>query len=100
MHKWGNWYAAGGPGHVHGFSYEDIRTITHPALVAHGFDPVHPRRTAEELCRQLPKAEWVEYSDRFTQEEIDRAREEGPVTQQVALALPFIEEFLQRIELE
>lgn len=98
MRKWGSWYEAGGPGHVHGFSYEHIPTITVPTLVAHGFDPVHPRRAAEALYRQLPNAEWVEYSDRFTQEEIDRAREEGPVTQQVALLLPFIEAFLERIE--
>ena len=53
---------------------------------------------AEKLYQQLPNAEWVEYSDRYSQEEIDRAREEGPATQQVALSLPFIEEFLQRIE--
>jgi pimeloyl-ACP methyl ester carboxylesterase len=97
MYKWANWYEAG-PGHVHGFSYETIRTITHPALVAHGFDPLHPRHAAEKLYQQLPNAEWVEYSDRFTPEEIDRAREEGPATQQVALTLPFIEAFLQRVE--
>jgi pimeloyl-ACP methyl ester carboxylesterase len=97
MRKWGNWYVAG-PGHVHGLSYEYIRPITLPTLVAHGFDEVHPRHAAEKLYQQLPNAEWVEYSDRYTREEIDQAREEGTATQQVALSLPFIEEFLQRIE--
>ena len=91
MRRWGNWYQAG-PGHVHGLSYEYVRPITLPALVAHGFDPVHPRDTAEKLCRVLPNAEWVEYSDRYTQDEIDQAG------QKWALALPFMEAFLGRIE--
>ena len=97
MRKWCNWYGAG-PGHVHGFSYETIRTITLPALVAHGFDPVHPRHAAEQLYPQLPNAEWVEYSDRYTQEEIDQARKGGLATQTVALTLPFIEAFLRKLE--
>jgi pimeloyl-ACP methyl ester carboxylesterase len=99
MRKWGNWYKAGF-GHSHGLSYEIIRTIAQPALVLHGFDAIHPRKAAEELYRQLPNAEWVEYTDRWSQEEFDQVREEGPAIQKVALILPFIEEFLQRIESE
>jgi pimeloyl-ACP methyl ester carboxylesterase len=97
MRRWGNWYMAG-PGHSHGLPYEIIRTIEHPALVLHGFDPLHPRQAAEALYQQLPNAEWVEYTDLWSQEEIDRAQEEGLATQQVALLLPFIEAFLERIE--
>lgn len=97
MRRWGNWCMAG-PGHSHGLPYEIIRTIEHPALVLHGFDPLHPRQAAEALYQQLPNAEWVEYTDRWSQAEIDRAQEEGLATQQVALLLPFIEAFLQRIE--
>ena len=92
MNRWAGWYGQG-PGHVHGVPYEDIRPITLPALVAHGFDPIHPRDTAEELCRLLPNAQWVEYSDRYTQDEMDQAGEFG-----WGLALPFMEEFLCRIE--
>ncbi len=87
MKRWAAWYAQG-PGHVHGVSYERIRSITLPALVAPGFDPVHPRDAAEELCQVLPNARWVEYSDRYTQEEMDRAGRSW------GLAVPFIEEFL------
>jgi pimeloyl-ACP methyl ester carboxylesterase len=97
MRRWGNWGMAG-PGHSHGLSYEIIRTIEHPALVLHGFDAIHPRRAAEALYQQLPNAEWVEYTDRWSQEEFDRVREEGPATQRVALILPFIEAFLRQIE--
>ena len=97
MRKWGDWYTSG-PGHVHGLSYQDIRPITVPALVAYGLDYVHPRRSAEQLCEVLPNAEWVEYSDRYTQAEIDVVEEEGLNTQKIAMVLPFVEEFLQRLE--
>ena len=91
MRKWARWYAQGA-GHIHGVSYGYIRPITLPALVAHGFDPIHPRDTAEELYRVLPNAEWVEYSDRYTQEEMEQANHSW------GLALPFMEEFLDRLE--
>jgi pimeloyl-ACP methyl ester carboxylesterase len=91
MRRWAGWYGQG-PGHVHGIPYEDIRPITLPALVAHGFDPVHPRDTAEELYQLLPNAQWVGYSDRYAQEEMDQAGMGW------GLALPFMEEFLHRME--
>jgi pimeloyl-ACP methyl ester carboxylesterase len=97
MRRWGDWYMSG-PGHVHGLSYEDIRLITLPALVAHGLDHIHPRRSAEQLYGVLPNADWVEYSDRYAQEEIDAVEEEGLTTQKIAMVLPFVEEFLQRLE--
>jgi len=91
MKKWGNWYLSG-HGHLFGLPYEYIRATTLPALVAHGFDPLHPRQRAEELCRLLPNGEWVEYSDRYTQEEMEQAGWSW------GLALPFMEEFLARLE--
>ena len=91
MKLWASWYGQG-PGHVHGIPYEHLRCINLPTLVAHGFDPIHPRDAAEELCRILPRAEWVEYSDRYTAEEIEQAGKSW------GLALPFIEGFLARTE--
>lgn len=91
MRSWARWYGKG-PGHVHGINYDEIRSIALPTLVAHGFDPVHPRDSAEELCRLIPRAEWVEYSDRYTSEEMDQAGRSW------GLALPFIEEFVDRVE--
>jgi len=88
LRRWASWYGQG-PGHVHGAPYDDIRPITLPALVAHGFDPIHPRDTAEALYRLLPNAEWVEYSDRYTEEEMAQAGYSW------ALALPFMEAFLR-----
>ncbi len=98
MRKWGRPGFSGRP-HLAGLTEDQVRRITVPTLVAHGFDELHPRRTAEELYRLLPNAEWVEYTDRFTQEEIDRAQAaDAPPTQQAALRMPFIEAFLQRVE--
>jgi len=91
MRRWASWYSSG-PGNAHGVSYDYIRSITLPALVAHGFDPLHPRQAAEKLFSQLPNAEWVEYSDRYTQEEMEQAGWSW------GLALPFMEEFLARLE--
>ena len=98
MKKWGHPNFSGRP-HLAGLTEDQVRRITVPALVAHGFNEVHPKRTAEELYRLLPNAEWVEYSDRYTQEEIDQAQEaDAPPTQRAALRLPFVEEFLRRNE--
>jgi hypothetical protein len=97
MRKWGDWYMAG-PGHVHGFAYEVIQTITAPALVAHGLDLVHPARSAQQLWEVLPSAELVEYSERYPEEEIAAVEEEGLETQKIALVMPFVEEFLHRLE--
>jgi pimeloyl-ACP methyl ester carboxylesterase len=91
MRRWAGWYGKG-PGHVHGVSYDEIRRIALPTLVSHGFDPVHPGDSAEELFRLIPCAEWVEYSDKYTAEEMDQAGNSW------GLALPFIEEFVDRVE--
>jgi hypothetical protein len=74
-----------------------VRRITVPTLVAHGFNDIHPRRTTEELYRLLSDAERVEYTDQFTQKEIDQALiADAPPTQRAALRMPFVEAFLQR----
>ena len=45
----------------------------------------------------MPNAEWVEYTDRFTQEEIDQVQAaNAPFTQQAALRMPFVEAFMRR----
>jgi pimeloyl-ACP methyl ester carboxylesterase len=93
MRKWGNW-ALSERFYLAGLSDDQIRRISAPALIAHGINERHPRHTAEELYRLLPNAEWVEYTERCTPEEIEHAtgREKD------ILMMPFIEEFLQRIE--
>ena len=88
MKRWAAWYAQGA-GHIHGVPYEDVESLQLPALVAHGFDPVHPRDTAEELYRHLPNAQWVEYSELYTEEEMNHAGNSW------GLALPFVEKFLE-----
>lgn len=98
MRKYSRWFLSG-RFHLAQLSDEDLGRITAPALVLHGLDEAHPRHTAEELHSLLPNSEWVEYSDLYSQEEIDQVRESDVyVTQKGALGLPFIEEFLQRIE--
>jgi pimeloyl-ACP methyl ester carboxylesterase len=95
IRKWGSGWLSERL-YLSGLSDDQIRRISAPALIAHGFDEGHPRHTAKELCGLLPNAEWVEYTNRFTQQEIDRAQE-AP-TQRAALRMPFVEAFLQRVE--
>jgi pimeloyl-ACP methyl ester carboxylesterase len=91
MRKWGRSILSGRP-HLAGLTEDQVRCISVPALVAHGFNPFHPRRAAETLYWLLPNAEWVEYTDRFTQKEIDQAQDKG------TLRRTFVEAFLRRNE--
>jgi pimeloyl-ACP methyl ester carboxylesterase len=98
MKKWGSWFMSGRL-HLAQLSDEDLRRITAPVLVIPGFEEPHPTHTAEEVHRLLPNSEWVDYSARHSQEVIDQVRESDDIdTQKAALSMPFIEEFLQRIE--
>ena len=98
MRKWGEWFLSERI-HLAGLSDEEIGGIRAPALIFHGIDQFHPRHTAEELHELLPNSDWVEYSDRYTQEEIEQmGRLDVPLTQLADLVTPYYEEFLQKNE--
>lgn len=98
MEKWGNWCSSERL-YLSGLSDAQVRHISAPALIAHEFNELHPRHTAEEVYRLLPNAEWVEYTDRYTQEKIDQTRASDAANREKdILIMPFAEAFLQRIE--
>jgi pimeloyl-ACP methyl ester carboxylesterase len=98
--KWGNFHFTGRL-HFGGLSDEDIQRITAPALVAHGFDPIHPRHTAESLHRLLPNAEWIEFADHYPRETLEQmAASDALWTEKAILTMPLIRKFLQRIEVQ
>ena len=97
LEEWGNWCLA--RSHFSGLTDDQIRAIGVPALVAHGYDEAHPRRTAEALQRLLPDAEWVEYAERWSQAELAQAQAADAVYRsQAVLTMPFIEDFLAWVE--
>lgn len=96
MERWGEWFQTH-HGHVAGLSAGELKQITILALVMHGFDDLHPQHSAQELANLLPNAEFVDYTSRYSQEEIRAVQEsEAYATQNAFLKLPFIEDFLQR----
>jgi pimeloyl-ACP methyl ester carboxylesterase len=98
MKRWGD-FEFTGHGHVGGLTDEDIQHITTPALVVPGFDPLHPRHTAEALHRLLPNAEWVEFANHYPQARLEQvAASDALWTEKAILTMPFIKRFLQRIE--
>lgn len=102
MKKWGNLgldWASSKRFHLCGLSDEQVHQITAPALVIQGFDELHPRQEAEELYRLLPNAAWVDFAHHYPQETIEQmAASELLWHQQSFLSMPFIRQFLQRIE--
>lgn len=102
MKQWGDacvGWASANRCHIGGLSEEQVRQITAPALIIHGFDPVHPRAVAEEVYRLLPNSTWVEFADHYTQETLEQlAVSETSWNDKTILAMPFIREFLQSVE--
>ena len=96
MNQWGEFYVSDRI-HLANLSDEELSQITQPALVAHGFNLLHPQETAEELHRLLPNSEWVEYSERYDHETIEYIAK-APFTEQRMAILPFVEEFIKRVE--
>ncbi len=102
MKKWGDlcekWILAK-RFHVCGLSDEEVRQITAPTLVIHGFDPVHPRLEAEAVYQLLPNAEWLEFSDHYSREMLERmVASDGLWHEKSILSMPLIKAFLQRVE--
>jgi 2-hydroxy-6-oxonona-2,4-dienedioate hydrolase len=96
--KWADWEVYGRFSTAC-LSDEEMSRITAPALVLHGLDPVHPRYTAEVVHRLLPNADWVEYTDHFSQEVLDQLRaSDAQNTEKDVLLLPIIASFLRRVE--
>lgn len=94
MRKWADWMLSG-RFHLSGLSDEVLRSIAAPTIIAHGFDDLHPRHTAEELHGLLPNSDWVEYSDYYSQERIDEVRvADNEGNQRAAMCMPVVERFL------
>jgi hypothetical protein len=87
MRKWGRWMLSERLS-LANLSDDDLSQIKVPTLIRPGSNEAHPRHTAEALHRFLPNSEWYDASDRFSQEEIA----------QKDFFLPFIEDFLQKVE--
>lgn len=102
MEQWGELamqWAARGRFAVAGLSDAQLGQITVPTLIAHGFDPLHPRAAAEMVYRRLPRAEWLEFSAHYAAEIVARAAASDTFwNQKSLLALPMIREFLRRVE--
>jgi pimeloyl-ACP methyl ester carboxylesterase len=102
MRKWAKWFASPRL-HLSNLSEEELAGIDVPAIVSHDFGAWHPEHTARALYRLLPNAEWVDYSSRYTPEEIQEmadivhARDIGTSTK-LAFRFPFYEDFLRRVE--
>jgi pimeloyl-ACP methyl ester carboxylesterase len=102
LYKWGETSAFIRP-HLVDLADEELAGITAPALVSHGLNAWHPEHTARELYELLPNAEWVDYADRYTPDEIQEivdiatTTDVAPSTTQ-AFRFPYYEDFLQRVE--
>ncbi len=98
MRQWAKWVMSGRV-HLGGLSDDELQSIDVPILIAHGHDGpggVHPRSAAEDLRRALPNVEWVNYSSRYSQSEIERfaaARK----TENFGALLAFVDEFVSRV---
>ena len=78
---------------------EQVKRITVPAIVTHGFDALHPEHTAKRLCELLSDAEWADYSKRFSPERIkEMSGDSATNVEHYAIAYPFHEDFIQKIE--
>jgi len=98
MRKWARWLESP-RSYLANLSEKQLASIDVPALVSHGFNDWHPEHTAWELYHKLPNAEWVDYADWYTPEEI-QARAEGDVEPSAiwTFLFPIYEDFLQRVE--
>ena len=98
LRKWGDWFLSGRL-HLSGLSDSEVSEITAPTLILPGFNDTHPRHTAEILHELLPNSELVEYSEIYSQDEIDQAQEsDNSWMQMTSLRMPFYEEFLGKNE--
>jgi pimeloyl-ACP methyl ester carboxylesterase len=80
-------------------SDDEIHQIKAPALIAHGFDSVHPRDTAEALRALLPNGEWIEFADHYSAETLEKMVASDTMWNESALlAMPFIRAFLARVD--
>ena len=94
--KWGEW-ALSERLPLANLKDEELKRITMPVIIAPGLESHHPERTARRVYELLPNAEWADYSKRFPPEKIQEVTS-GTSVEMIALALPFIEDFIQRVE--
>lgn len=102
MQQWGELalqWADTGRFALAGLSDDQLCQLTMPTLIVQGVDPLHPRAAAEDVYRRLPQAEWLEFSDHYPAEKIERAATSDTFwNQRSILALPLIRTFLRRVE--
>ncbi|MGD9614443.1 MAG: alpha/beta fold hydrolase [Alphaproteobacteria bacterium] len=60
MERWRRAFQAGADHPVIGLSPAELRSLTMPACIAPGMDPVHPLRAAQAAHRLMPNAEYAE----------------------------------------
>jgi pimeloyl-ACP methyl ester carboxylesterase len=82
---------------------KELANIKTPAIIAHGFDPMHTEAVARELYDALPNAEWVDFSSLYTPEEIKAISDlynsnDTGWTTRYTFRYPFFEHFLRRVE--
>ena len=102
MKKWAKWLASPRM-YLANLSDEALAAIDVPAIVSHGFNDWHPEHTARNLHRLLSNAEWVDYSSRYTSQEIQGiadmyARGGIGASTKLAFRFPFYEDFVRRVE--
>ena len=61
MRKWDSWFSSPSV-YLGNIEEDEIRNIKIPAIVASGFDELHPEHTAKHLYNLLPNAEWADYT--------------------------------------
>ncbi|MBX3015869.1 MAG: alpha/beta hydrolase [Caldilineaceae bacterium] len=101
MKKWGAVgpaWAAADRCHLGGLSAAQLGQLTMPALIVQGFDPIHPKTSAEALYRLLPNATWVEFAAAYDQATLAQmAAPDASWQAKALLAMPFIRKFLQSV---
>jgi len=60
MERWRRAFQAGADHPVIGLSPAELRSLTMPACIAPGMDPVHPRSAGQAAHRLMPSAEYAE----------------------------------------
>lgn len=79
-------------------SDQEVRNITAPAIVAHGFNDVHPEHSARKVYELLPNAVWADFSSRYTEKQIAAFVEDQSPAADCASYSPFCEKFLGEVE--
>lgn len=104
LRQWGDWFLTARGTFAH-LSDSELKHVTVPTLIAHGFDPVHTEPRARVIYDALPNANWVQYSDNCTQKEMQELLDGvsngtcGP-SKPVSVIAPYHLAFIEQVELK